>query len=397
MRLSLLLGFTCLLLPPVAASSSLAPSNTPILAEPVASLQQASKAKKTTTRTDQKQSPDRERSKAGEPEPDEPAFDSPDRWPTQVPVPKSTRLKEISAKKSGLDGYTYETNNYRFNSQVEMDEEGQETIGRLFECAYAANKAIGRVLPVPRAKGNRRVKEKLVAFLYKNMAEYHSNGGPEGSAGVFTFRKMQSTGDGSSRRRRVSKSDESKIVRDDMVKVPFESLGLSEEGHVVNKEIDTHTLVHELTHQCFCLNNLPVWANEGWAEYVGYVPYEDEVLDFDKCFAVICENAKHKQMMLNFPFSLGDFLTMSQQEMYTHMRGTSDTYMLATLCVTYFVHLNGRTGVKSMRNYMNALLKGEDNEKALKKLYGRFKTPEKLQEDFVKSWAEHGVKVHFKD
>ena len=121
------------------------------------------------------------------------------------------------------------------------------------------------------------------------------------------------------------------------------------------------------------------------------------MLDFDKCFTIICENAKRKQMMLNFPFSLGDFLNMSQQEMYAHMRGTSDTYMLATMCVTYFVHLNGRAGVKSMRNYMNALLKGESNEKALKKLYGRFKDPEKLQEDFVKSWAEHGVKVHFKD
>lgn len=396
MRLTLLLGLAAFLLP--AASATETPSRPLGLctAEPIELQQQARRAKKS-PRSEQSQAPDRGNSKAGEPEPDEPSFDSPDRWPSKVPVPKNTRLKEISAKKSGLDGYTYETNNYRFNSQVEMDEEGQETIGRLFECAYAANKAIGRVLPVPRAKGNRRVKEKLVAFLYKNMAEYHNNGGPEGSAGVFSFRKMQSMGDSGTRRRRVSKSDESKLVRDDMVKVPFESLGLSEEGHVVNKEIDTHTLVHELTHQCFCLNNLPVWANEGWAEYVGYVPYEDEVLDFDKCFAVICENAKRKQMMLNFPFSLGDFLNMSQQEMYAHMRGTSDTYMLATMCVTYFVHLNGRAGVKSMRNYMNALLKGESNEKALKKLYGRFKDPEKLQEDFVKSWAEHGVQVHFKD
>lgn len=332
----------------------------------------------------------------GEAEPDKPEIDSPDRWPTKVPVPKGTRLKEISAKKAGLDGYTYETNNYRFNSQVEMDEEGQETIGRLFECAYAANKAIGRVLPVPRAKGNRRAKEKLVAFLYKNMEEYHKNGGPEGSAGVFSYRKMSMPGDSGTRRRRVSKSDESKLISEDLVRVPFTSLGLSEEGHVVNKEIDTHTLVHELTHQCFCLNNLPVWANEGWAEYVGYVPYQDEELDFDQCFNVICANAKHKQAFLNFPFTLEDFLTMSQDEMYAHMHGGRDTYMLATMCVAYFVHLNGRPGVKAMRNYMTELLKGEPNEKALKKLYGRFRSADKLQEDFLKSWAEHGVQVRFK-
>lgn len=320
---------------------------------------------------------------------------SPDRWPTQIPVPQGTRLKEVSSKDSETGGFTYETNNYRFHSQVELDDASQEAIGRLFECAYAANKAVGRVLPVPRAKGKRAAKDKLEVHLYKNMAEYYANGGPKGSAGVFMSLKRV-TPEGEGRGRRITKADEKDIIHDDMVKVPFESLGVSEQGHVVNEDLDSHALVHELTHQCFCLNNLPIWANEGWAEYIGFVPYQYEVLDFDKCFATVLLNAKHLQHTLVFPFSLEDFLKMSQEEMYGHMQGrSSNTYLLSVMCVSYFVHLSGRPGVKSMRDYMNALLKGESNEKALKKLYGRLRTPEKLQEAFVKAWEEKGVAVRF--
>lgn len=320
---------------------------------------------------------------------------SPDRWPTQIPVPQGTRLKEVSSKDPETGGFTYETNNYRFHSQVKLDEASQEAIGRLFECAYAANKAVGRVLPVPRAKGKRSSKDKLEVHLYKNMAEYYAHGGPRGSAGVFMSLKRVMPED-SGRGRRITKADEKDIIHDDMVKVPFESLGVNEQGHVVNENLDSHALVHELTHQCFCLNDLPIWANEGWAEYIGFVPYQYEVLDFDKCFATVLLNAKHLQHTLVFPFSLEDFLKMSQDEMYGHMQSrNSNTYMLSVMCVCYFVHLSGRPGVKCMRDYMNALLKGESNERALKKLYGRLRSPEKLQDAFVRAWEEKGVNVRF--
>ena len=319
---------------------------------------------------------------------------APDRWPTQIPVPQGTRLKEVSSR-DGQSGFTYETNNYRFYSQVELDDAGQEAIGRLFECAYAANKAVGRVLPVPRAKGKRASKDKLEVYLYKNMAEYYAHGGPRGSAGVFmSLKRVMPEGSGAGRR--ITKADEKDIIHDDMVKVPFESLGINEQGRVVKSDLDSHALVHELTHQCFCLNGLPIWANEGWAEYIGFVPYQYEVLDFDKCFATVLLNAKHLQHTLVFPFSLEDFLRMSQEEMYGHMEGSnSNTYLLSVMCVCYFVHLSGRPGVKCMRDYMNALLKGESNERALRKLYGRLRTPERLQEAFVKAWGERGVTVRF--
>ena len=120
------------------------------------------------------------------------------------------------------------------------------------------------------------------------------------------------------------------------------------------------------------------------------------MLDFDKCFATVLLNAKHLQHTLVFPFSLEDFLRMSQEEMYGHMEGSnSNTYLLSVMCVCYFVHLSGRPGVKCMRDYMNALLKGESNERALRKLYGRLRTPERLQEAFVKAWGERGVTVRF--
>lgn len=321
---------------------------------------------------------------------------SPDRWPTKVPVPQGTRLKEITGKKAEDGYFIYETNNYRFHSQVRLEDESQEKIGRLFECTYAANKAVGRVLPVPRAKGRRSADDKLEVYLYKNMAEYFANGGPKGSAGVFMSRRRVLP-DGSGSARRITKSDEKDLIHEDMVKVPFDSLGVDESGKLVKDDLNSHALVHELTHQCFCLNQLPIWANEGWAEYVGFVPYQFEVLDFDACFANVLYVAKQLKTRLVYPFTLEEFLKMSQEEMYAHMEQGHDTYMLSVMCVSYFVHLGGRPGVKAMRDYMTALLKGESEEKALRKLYGRLKTPEKLQKALVKAWEEQGVSIRLNE
>ena len=74
---------------------------------------------------------------------------SPSGWPTKVPVPDDTELKE--APKKG-QFFVYETNNYVFHTPVALDENARTTIGRLFECAYEANKAVGEVLPVPRTE-----------------------------------------------------------------------------------------------------------------------------------------------------------------------------------------------------------------------------------------------------
>ena len=124
-------------------------------------------------------------------------------------------------------------------------------------------------------------------------------------------------------------------------------------------------LVHELTHQQFLLNALPIWANEGWAEYVGYVPYVGEDLDFAQGFSLILHKAKERAAHggLDFDFKLADFFTMDQQTMYGYMPQGKDTYLLSVMTVAFFVHLDGKKGVAQKVVYAAFDLIKEKTEK----------------------------------
>lgn len=306
---------------------------------------------------------------------------SPRGWPTQVPVPKNTRLKEISSRKSGLDGYTYATSNFEFNSTVELDDEAQERVGELFECTFAANRAIAKVLPIVRAKKGRTSRNRFNARLVVDKEAYIAAGGPETSLGVFK----------SSWRGQDETKEES--IAEDYVLVPLDAMGISKEGKVTVKTINSHTLVHEITHQSTCLNNLPIWINEGMSEYVGYVPFDGEKLDFEKSFDVVVENAKKRK--LNFPFSLEEYLSMSKDDMYAYMGRGVDTYMLSTLCVTYFVHLAGKTGVKNLDTYLKGLIRQGNTKANIKKLIGRLPRDKSFEDLFIEAWKEKGVDISF--
>ncbi len=309
---------------------------------------------------------------------------NPDRWPTQVPGPKNTRLRALSEKD---DVFRYQTINFQFTSEVELSEEAQESVGRLFETSYAAIYAMSKALPIERATRKRKSKNKFRAELYKTQASYVAAGGPQGSAGVFTHRSRTVKG----------KKKESDIV-EDKVMVPFDSMAIAADGSMSGGDIDSHTLAHEIMHQFTCLNNLPVWANEGFSEYVGYLPYGDGVLDFVKNFEGIVVHGKRRMGRdgegLKFPFTLEEFFLMTKDEMYEYMGNRVDTYYLSVMCVTYFVHMGDEAGVRAFKAYLKELLKGKKNDKkTLRKLYARLRTGEAVQKDFVESWAKQGVKV----
>lgn len=310
---------------------------------------------------------------------------SPGGWPTRVPVPDDTTLKE--APKQG-NFFVYETNNYIFFTPVALDPNACDTVGRLFECAYEANKAVGEVLPVPRTEEDRTGKKYRVE-LWPTKQQYIQNGGPASSSGVFTFAARRIPG--------KPTVINAQTLATDKVMVPFSSLGLGTNGQVVSNDIETHTLVHELTHQNFVYNNLPIWCNEGWAEYVGYVPYVGEDLEFTRCFGVILNKAvtQASHGALSFDFALEDFLTMSQEQMYSYMSGGKDTYTLATMIITFYVHMSGKKGVDAIKAYMQAMLDGETQEEAKAHLIKPFKNAKSLQKEFIKAWKRKKVDVSF--
>ena len=309
---------------------------------------------------------------------------APGDWPRKVAVPKGTELQEIPAPQ-GFAGHLYASNNYVYFSPVELKPSAQKTVSRLCECAFAANKAIAEVLPVPRPMVERGDR-KFVVTLMPSMEEYRAAGGPQSSAGVFM---------GSYRQGAYPLKEED--VAMDQVMIPFESLGLNRSGAVQKEDIDTHALVHELTHQQFLLNSLPIWANEGWAEYVGYVPYVGEDLDFDRGFSLILHTARERsgQGALDFDFTLEEFLTMDQQRMYACMPQGKDTYTLSVMTVAFFVHLDGKRGIDAMKAYLRAILDGKSHEEAAGILVAPYRTPIRLQQAFTRAWKSKKVKVTF--
>lgn len=308
---------------------------------------------------------------------------SPGDWPRKISVPKDTDVQQGKAATGGA--VTYTSNNFIYTSPVPLKADAQKTVARLCECAYAANKAIGEVLPVRRPTADRGNK-KFCVELQPTMEAYHAAGGPRGSAGVFLGAR-RSTG---------QPPTEADIVMD-KVMIPFSSLGIGRSGGVEREDIDTHALVHELTHQQFLLNTLPIWANEGWAEYVGYVPYVGEDLDFDRGFSLILHAAKQRAEhgALDFDFKLEEFLTMDQQTMYGYMPRGKDTYMLSVMTIAFFVHLDGKKGVDAMKAYLQALLDGKSPEEAAQELIKPHRTADRLQQDFIRAWKSKKVKVSF--
>lgn len=314
---------------------------------------------------------------------------NPGDWPRKVSVPKDT---ELAPGPQGGPGFVYTSNHFRYESPVKLDAAAQKTVARLCECAYAANKAIGEEIPVLRAAAERGDKKFLVQ-LQPTMEAYYAAGGPRNSAGVFL---------GAFRRPANLSPDAPRVIREediamDKVMIPFPSVGIGANGSVVKDDIDTHALVHELTHQQFLLNNLPIWANEGWAEYVGYVPYVGEDLDFDRGFSLILHAAKQRADCgaLDFDFTLEDFFTMDQQAMYGYMPQGKDTYMLSVMTVAFFVHLDGKKGVDAMKAYLQALIDGKPAEEAAQELIKPHRNVARLQQDFIRAWKSKKVKVSF--
>ncbi|MDO5450364.1 MAG: hypothetical protein Q4F30_05705 [Akkermansia sp.] len=306
-------------------------------------------------------------------------------WLHRVPVPAAGQLTRVDPP-PGQSGFAYESRNYRFYTQVELPPESRAAIARVFEHAFAASRAIAAVLPVERAR-QERGERKYRVYLTRNMQSYHANGGPVGSTGVFKHAVPALPGSPAAPLREED-------LLEDLVIVPFPSLGLDETGRPLQGAVVPRTLVHELTHQNFVLNALPAWADEGWAEYVGYVPCADGALDFDAARAAITEQAKARAAagLLHFPFTLARFLSMPRQELYRHMGGGKcDPYMLSAMLVTYFVQLSGERGVSAMRAWLSALRTPLPPDQALPRLLSPHGSPGALQQDFLQAWQQQGI------
>ncbi len=325
------------------------------------------------------------------------------KWPYRFTVPMSSHLETEPKRNDKSEQLIYETENFIFYSPVHLQKKARERLARIFECGLEANMALSHLLPIKRMTLRREIidaeeaafaqaaegeesaepkRPKFKAYLYKTMEDYYAAGASPGSAGVY-------------RSSFIHKKDESGLGQDEVL-VPLPSMGILENGKVEERTVDSHVLVHELTHQCTVLNTMPIWINEALSEYVGYISCKSYSLNFKSSPKGVQDEVKRVAPKgADYPFSLKDFFTMSQQKFSSHMGNGVNTYLLAAVSATYFIDLCGKSGQERLKAYMTALNEGTPNEDALELLLAPKQDFDDLEKDFIKKAKKLKLKLSF--
>lgn len=245
--------------------------------------------------------------------------------PETVGVEPSAIRAEIVSEDAANDKFVYRTTHFEFDSQGKFTQALLRDVGRNFEATYELVKALPwGIEPQPENDG-----QYFHAKLFLNRANYLEAGGPQNSGGVYMSSKA-------------------------VFMVPFESIGLKVVGKSYAKDdnYESHTLVHELTHQMMhsSLGTLPQWVVEGTAEYTGNLPLHagkfrlaaaktglKDYVDFLK---------KRTVNGVPDPYPLEKLFTITNEEWNETMardpRTSHQLYFTSYLLVYYFMHLDGK-------------------------------------------------------
>ncbi|HEY1123811.1 MAG TPA: hypothetical protein VGE67_19490 [Haloferula sp.] len=174
-------------------------------------------------------------------------------WPPNATEAMVALEVKEEAAESGK--FIYTTKNFRFTCDVNLGPVLMRDLARTFELTLQLHeKSPFGVLAKPE-------KDRFEAKLFGRLDAYKAAGGPEQTAGVY-------------------------IPKQKVFLAPLELMGVragSAGWRKVSDDYDVSTIVHELTHMLTheMLDNLPIWANEGYAEYIGSIPIQAKAFKTD--------------------------------------------------------------------------------------------------------------------
>ncbi len=267
-----------------------------------------------------------------------------ERWPTELrPMLNFTARKVESASQ----GWVYETPNYRFHCDVELQGSLIKKYSEAFEATYYA------IANLPLQLDPKPPEGKFTVRLFEDRDDYIRAGGPRGSGGVY-------------------------IISSKEILVPMQSLGVRSVGNRVaidNRNYDSGTLIHEITHQVMhdWLDVLPVWFVEGIAEYMAAVPFHETRFNFREIHGGVKEHLEEEYRVSKVRGEyVVDVVTPEMLMGLSHQqwaaavssgRNAALNYRSAMMMIYYFTHLDGNGDGSQMVAYLQQARSGQKEMK----------------------------------
>lgn len=300
-------------------------------------------------------------------------FDAP--WPDRIKFaedPEITTVEEDAEKKR----FVYQSANYRYVCDVRLSKSVVKGFAILFEATYL----FCRTVPIG-LDGGERTDGKLQIQLFENYDDYVKAGGLPGSAGIFM-------------------GDKSAVV------VPLTSLGVRPvgSGYMLDRDISSKTLPHELTHQltpaAYFAPGAMGWFSEGIAEYIAVTPYRsgafsvrnnhNDIIDYATGYGSKDSGGRALGREIQVP-ALKSFILQSYE---SFLQDAQLSYGAGLLITYYFLQMDGEGDGKRIKAFLKVLRDGKAGDEALAVLLdGR--TYKQLEEEISKAWSRRGIDLTF--
>jgi hypothetical protein len=271
-------------------------------------------------------------------------------WPKHLRPARDFQIDEFQAGRN----YRYNTRHFSLLSDVRLAPELIGEYALVFESIHYVLESLPLGLQ-PEAPTSGRFKVRL----FRRHDDFQQAGGDLESAAIYL-------------------KDSREIL------IPLASLGVNIVGEQV--PLNSHTfnptpLKHEVTHQLMhdWLSFLPIWFNEGMAEYVSALQFSDGEFDFTRIDQDIKAHLQKKYRIK--PSDSGEYLLdvlppeklMANSANWRQASGAAAelNYCSAFLLIYYFIHLDGGGNASNLVEYLRTARMERD-----------------LQAEFVKNYNE---------
>ena len=285
---------------------------------------------------------------------------------TNIPV---TVVREDNAARE----FFYRSPHFEFRCDARLGVNVIREFARIYETTFEAVKMLPLQLNPAPPDGF------YVTRLFGEDAGYFEAGGLEGSAGCYVPMLNQ-------------------------VLVPLSSLGLKRVGSRYSLEGrgENHTLLHEITHQLLSGWDLPVWLNEGLAEYIASAPYRPGRILFTNRLSSITDYVKTYKDVSTRDYRMPSPVVFMEMEhsAWNHALASEDrdgvrNYASALLLTWFFCHADDHGDGRHLFDYLAAIKSGapEPETRAVHLVRGR--SAEDLENDMARAWKRGGMSVTF--